>query len=218
VKRMLACAILQRPCDEQPHRAPHERDQEDPADELRERELPAEEDPHDDAELEDEVCRRELECHCGREARALLEQRFRDRDGRVAAGGRGGAEACREECLARAAPTERTFHPRAWNPRLDDAREEEAEDQGPAHLPPPPHPPPTRRGPDAPPPQRPPPHRGWGRPGGGGEGARPPPPPAAAPDPDAARDRLYGLPLDEFTAARNELATRLRKAGQAEAA
>src|SRR5262249_62251629 len=59
---------------------------------------------------------------------------------------------------------------------------------------------------------------------GGGAGARggwvPPPPPPSPPPPrrGAARHRLYGLPLDEFTAARNELATRLRKAGQGEAA
>jgi hypothetical protein len=45
-----------------------------------------------------------------------------------------------------------------------------------------------------------------------------PPRLAVVPELDAELDRLYGLPLDEFTAARNELATRLRKAGQAEAA
>jgi hypothetical protein len=41
---------------------------------------------------------------------------------------------------------------------------------------------------------------------------------AVVPELDAELDRLYGLPLDEFTAARNELAAKLRKAGQAEAA
>ena len=41
---------------------------------------------------------------------------------------------------------------------------------------------------------------------------------AVVPELDAELDHLYGSPLDEFTAARNELATRLRKAGQAEAA
>jgi hypothetical protein len=41
---------------------------------------------------------------------------------------------------------------------------------------------------------------------------------AVVPELDAELDRLYGLPLDEFTAARNELATRLKKAGQADAA
>jgi hypothetical protein len=41
---------------------------------------------------------------------------------------------------------------------------------------------------------------------------------AVVPELDAELDRLYGLPLDEFTAARNELVTRLRKAGQADAA
>lgn len=41
---------------------------------------------------------------------------------------------------------------------------------------------------------------------------------AVVPELDEELDRLYGLPLDEFTAARNELATRLRSAGQSEAA
>jgi hypothetical protein len=35
---------------------------------------------------------------------------------------------------------------------------------------------------------------------------------------DSERDRLYGLPLEEFVGARNALAARLRKAGKAEAA
>lgn len=37
-------------------------------------------------------------------------------------------------------------------------------------------------------------------------------------DVDAELDRLYGLPLDQFTKARNELAARLKKAGETEAA
>ena len=41
---------------------------------------------------------------------------------------------------------------------------------------------------------------------------------AVVPELDTELDRLYGLPVEEFTAARNALATRLRKAGQAEAA
>src|SRR5438034_1290905 len=41
---------------------------------------------------------------------------------------------------------------------------------------------------------------------------------AVVPELDSELGRLYGLPLDEFTAARNELATRLRRAGQTDAA
>ena len=37
-------------------------------------------------------------------------------------------------------------------------------------------------------------------------------------DLDAELDRLYGLPLEEFTKARNDLAARLKKAGETEAA
>ena len=42
---------------------PHQRDEDEAADELGERELPAEEDPHDDPELEDEIRGGELERH-----------------------------------------------------------------------------------------------------------------------------------------------------------
>jgi hypothetical protein len=41
---------------------------------------------------------------------------------------------------------------------------------------------------------------------------------ASVPDLDEELDRLYGLPPEEFTAARNDLAKRLRAAGQKEAA
>jgi hypothetical protein len=41
---------------------------------------------------------------------------------------------------------------------------------------------------------------------------------AAVPDLDEELEQLYALPLEEFTAARNDLAVRLRKAGQADAA
>ena len=44
------------------------------------------------------------------------------------------------------------------------------------------------------------------------------PPLAAVPDLERELDALYGLELEEFTKARNDLATRLRKAHQAEAA
>lgn len=44
------------------------------------------------------------------------------------------------------------------------------------------------------------------------------PPLAAVPDLDRELDELYALPLEEFTKARNDLATRLRKAHQADAA
>jgi hypothetical protein len=44
------------------------------------------------------------------------------------------------------------------------------------------------------------------------------PPLAAVPDLERELDALYALPLDEFTRARNDLAARLRKAHQSEAA
>jgi len=58
-----------------------------------------------------------------------------------------------------------------------------------------------------------------------GEGESPPlsyavgmPPLAAVPDLERELDDLYGRPLDEFTPARNDLAARLRKAHQSDAA
>jgi hypothetical protein len=44
------------------------------------------------------------------------------------------------------------------------------------------------------------------------------PPLASVPDLDRELDALYDLPLEEFTKARNDLANRLRKAHQSEAA
>ena len=44
------------------------------------------------------------------------------------------------------------------------------------------------------------------------------PPLASVPDLDRELDALYELPLDQFTKARNDLATRLRKAHQTDAA
>jgi hypothetical protein len=98
-------------------------------------ELPAEEDPEDDSDLEDEVRRGELEGHGCREARALLEHRLGDRHRRVAAGRRRRAQARREQQRAKAAAAKRMLHPLAWYPRLHDAREKDAKDERPPHFP-----------------------------------------------------------------------------------
>ena len=134
-ERVSARLLLEAARDEEPQPGPHERDQEHAADELRERELPAEEDPDHDPELEDEVRGRELERHRRDEARALLEHRLRDRDGRVAARRRGGAEAGREGHRPQVARAEGALHARARDPGLHDPGEREAEDQRPADLP-----------------------------------------------------------------------------------
>ena len=41
---------------------------------------------------------------------------------------------------------------------------------------------------------------------------------AVVPDVETELEQLFGLPLDQFTAARNELASRLKSAGQTDAA
>jgi hypothetical protein len=63
-----------------------------PADELAERELPAEQQGHDDPELDHEVRRGELECHRRREIGALTKKRPRKGDRRVGTRRGGGAE------------------------------------------------------------------------------------------------------------------------------
>ena len=74
----------------------HQHDHHDPAEVLGERELPADQHPQHEAELPHEVRRGELEGERGRRRGALLEQALGDRDRRVGARGRGGAEAGRE--------------------------------------------------------------------------------------------------------------------------
>ena len=134
-ERVLTPSFLEPACHEEPNRRPHERDQEDPADELGERELPPEEDPHDDSDLEDEIRRGELKRHHGGEARTFLEQRLRNCDRRVAAGGRRRAETRREQGLTRASSAERALQARARDPRLHDSGEEKAQHERPADLP-----------------------------------------------------------------------------------
>ena len=116
-------------------RTPHEQDQEDAADELGERELPAEEEPQHETELEDEVRGRELERHRRREARALLEQRLRDRDRRIRARRRRSAEPGRERDLRTPRAAERALQASARNIRLHEPGQGEAEHERPPDLP-----------------------------------------------------------------------------------
>jgi hypothetical protein len=89
--------------DEQPEHDGHQHDHYDPAEVLRERELPADQDPQDEPELPHEVCRGELKRERRRRRGALLKQRFGDRDRGVGAGGRSGAESRGQRDRARAA-------------------------------------------------------------------------------------------------------------------
>src|SRR6266511_1726312 len=61
---------------EEPKNGRQEHDHQRPADELAQRELPAENEGHDDPELDDQVRRGELECHRGGEVRALADHRL----------------------------------------------------------------------------------------------------------------------------------------------
>src|SRR6516225_4687641 len=67
-------------CEKVPaEKPPEEEDQEDDhqrcADDFSQRQLPAQQRHHDDAELQDEIGGSHLKCHCGREMRALAEDR-----------------------------------------------------------------------------------------------------------------------------------------------
>ena len=134
-ERALSRLLLLLARHEQPDPEPHESDQKHAADELGEGELPADEDPEHDSELEDEVRRGELEHHRAGEAAALLEDRLRDRDSCVAARRRGRAEPCRERDRAGPAAAERPFHPLPRHPRLHDPGEQEPEHERPPDLP-----------------------------------------------------------------------------------
>ena len=59
--RVLACLLLERAADEQPQQHRHQHDHHDPADVLRDRELPADQHPQHQPELPHQVRRRELE-------------------------------------------------------------------------------------------------------------------------------------------------------------
>ena len=65
---VLAGLLLEALGDEQPQQHGHDDDQHEPADELGERELPADQHPHHDPKLEHEVRRGELERQRGRRA------------------------------------------------------------------------------------------------------------------------------------------------------
>ena len=85
--RCLLARLVDEPAgEEKPEEQRDADDHQRPADELAERELPAEHERDHDPELDDEVRRRELEHDRGGEVRALAEERARERDGGVGAG------------------------------------------------------------------------------------------------------------------------------------
>jgi hypothetical protein len=132
---VLAHGLLLAARDEQAHRQPHQRDEREPAEELRGGELGPEEDPQDDPELEDEVGRGEHERDRGGQPGALLERALADRDRRVGARRGRGAEPGRARRRGEAATAERALHLLAGDPCLDDPRQREAEDERPPDLP-----------------------------------------------------------------------------------
>ena len=110
-------------------------DHHDPAEVLRERELPADQDPQHEPELPHEVGRGELEGERGGRARALLEQALGDRDRRVGARRGRGAEAGRPRRPGARPSRSATLDALARDPRLHDRRDREAEHERPPDLP-----------------------------------------------------------------------------------
>jgi len=132
---VLARLFDQAPAQERAEGECEQDDDERAAEELGQRELPAEDERHDDPQLDDEVGRSELERHRGGEVRPLAEQRARERDGRVGARGRRGAEADRDTDRSRRVIRQQAPDLGLGDGRLDDGRERESEDQRPQDLP-----------------------------------------------------------------------------------
>ena len=106
-----------------------------PPEVLGERELPADQDPQDEAELPHEVGGGELEGQRRRGRGALLEEALRDRDGGVGARRRRGAQAGRARHRAQAVAGQRALDALARHPRLDDGGDREAQDERPPDRP-----------------------------------------------------------------------------------
>jgi len=98
-----ACDLFELGGDEEAQQGGHQHDHHDPADVLREGELPADQHPENQSELPDEVGGGELKRERRGGRRTLLKQRLGDRDRRVGAGGGGGPQAGRERDGARSA-------------------------------------------------------------------------------------------------------------------
>ena len=135
VRGVLAGSPLQARRDERAQQHGHDRDQQQAADELGQRELPADQDPDHDSELDDEVGRGELEGQRAGRRGALGEQRLGDRDGGIGAGGGGCAERRRERDRSRAGSAERALDALARDPGLHDRRDGEAEHERPPDRP-----------------------------------------------------------------------------------
>ena len=133
--RFRARLLDQLPLEEDAEEQRQQHDHDRPADELAECELPAEQQCHDDPELDHQVRGGKLECHRRGEVGALAEQRARQRDGGVRARRRGGAEAGREAQRARRIVGHQPPHLALRHHRLHRPRQREAEDQRPEDLP-----------------------------------------------------------------------------------
>ena len=134
--RVRARLLLEPPRDEEADPGPHERDQDEAAEELRERELPAEEDPHHDPDLEHEVRRGELERHrASRGSRPSGTSTSRSRSPRSCTTTRRRRGRSRARPCAGRGRRARARCASARHPRLDDPGEREAEHERPPDLP-----------------------------------------------------------------------------------
>ena len=129
--RLVDETALEEDAEEQRDEDDHQRS----ADELADDESPAEQQRHDDAELDHEVRRGDLERHRSREVRAFAEERARERDRGVRAARRGCSETACDEERARRVVGQEPAHLALRHDGLHDRRESEAEDEGPEDLP-----------------------------------------------------------------------------------
>ena len=120
---------------EQPEEQSEEDDHQRAADELAERELPAEHDRHQDPELDDEVRRGELEDDRGGEVGALAEERARKCDRRIRARRRRDSQRARSCERARRIVGHQPLDALLRHECLHDRREQEPENERPEDLP-----------------------------------------------------------------------------------
>src|SRR5215472_12677494 len=133
--RLLPRRVDQALAHEQAERHGHADDHYRAADELGQRELPADQQREDDAELDDQVGAGDLEDHRGGEAGPLAEQRTGERHRRVGAGRGRGAQAGGPGQGRRPVVTEHGDDRLPPDQRLHNGRQREAEDERPGDLP-----------------------------------------------------------------------------------
>jgi hypothetical protein len=100
--RLVFCGVNELRPQKHAEKESENRDHDRRGDHLSDHEMPSHEHDQDDTQFKHQVGGRHLECHGGREVRALAKDRSRNRNGRVGAGRGSGPECKRDADRARA--------------------------------------------------------------------------------------------------------------------